>query len=70
MTASLTCAMHADCKAAVTHIDDSGFVYCAKHGAQRKMGGRLCRALRPAEVSTLLRGETITYAKARTRGIR
>lgn len=32
-----------------TYLDDSGFIYCAKHGPQRRDGYNRCRKLTPAE---------------------
>lgn len=56
---ALRCDMHADCTGEVSHIDNSGFVYCATHGVARRQSGRLCRKLRPHELNVLRRGETI-----------
>lgn len=64
-TATLACAMDA-CAAAVTHIDDRGFVYCDAHGIVRQRHGR-CRKLTPGEGAALRRGETIRYERARRR---
>lgn len=50
----LTCDMDRECKAAVTHIDEKGFVYCAPHGIDRRTySGRYCRRMRPWEVKRL-----------------
>ena len=55
----LQCDMSGSCKEPVTHIEDSGFVYCTKHGLQRRAAGQRCRKLTPAELKRLKRGETI-----------
>jgi hypothetical protein len=55
---TLHCDMERACPAAVTHIDEKGFVYCADHGATRKNYCR-CRKLRPAELRTLQSGKPI-----------
>jgi hypothetical protein len=59
--AKLRCDMELDCAEAVTHIDCKGFVYCTKHGAQRKQGGVQCRRLRRAEVGRIEGGGSIRY---------
>ena len=53
------CDMDGKCEEPVTHIDDHGFIYCAKHGEQRKQWRR-CRKLRPHEVNRIKRGEPVT----------
>lgn len=65
--AQLHCDMEKDCKAPVSHIDNKGFIYCTKHGEQRKAGGTPCRALKPAEIKKLEAGETIRYRLASER---
>lgn len=55
MTRKLTCDMERDCKQAVTHIDEKGFVYCHSHGVQRKTYCR-CRMLQPKELKQLQAG--------------
>lgn len=58
----LTCDMERDCAAPVTHIDEKGFVYCAKHGPERRHSGRRCRRLTPAELKQLRAGQPLaTY---------
>ena len=58
----LRCDMREDCGGVVTHVDESGYVYCLPHGNQRKYDKR-CRKLRPAEIRKLLTGGTITYRR-------
>ena len=55
----LQCDMSEGCKEPVTHIEDSGFVYCTKHGLQRRGSGQRCRKLTPSELKRLMRGEKI-----------
>ena len=55
---TLRCDMRKDCGFPVTHLDEKGFVYCAKHGEERKARMR-CRKLKPAELAKLNRGETL-----------
>lgn len=47
-----------ECSGAVTHIDNKGYTYCAKHGIERR-DYRPCRKLLKRELETLLRGEAI-----------
>jgi hypothetical protein len=54
----ITCDMEKDCKEPVTHIDNKGFVYCAKHGEQRK-GSVPTRKLSNQELTTIKSGERI-----------
>lgn len=54
-----TCDMTKDCTEPVTHLDESGFVYCTKHGIQRRSWKR-CRKLRPHELRRIERGQQIT----------
>lgn len=57
---NLRCDMRHDCAAAVTHIDESGFAYCAPHGEQRQASQwARCRKLRPHELRKLQRGEAL-----------
>ena len=51
----LRCAMSENCTDCVSHIDKSGFVYCAKHGAIRK-GYVPCRKLKPKELTLIQSG--------------
>ncbi len=60
--APICCDMEHGCKETVTHIDNKGFVYCAKHGVERK-AWRPCRKLRAFEVQRLLIGKTISYER-------
>ena len=60
----LECVARKDCTDVVTHIDEKGFIYCAKHGVNRRgyPGGiynRRCRKLRPHEVKRLQRGAVL-----------
>ena len=55
----LQCDMDRDCAGAITHLDKSGFVYCAPHGERRKQARRNCRKLRSYEIKTLERGEAL-----------
>lgn len=55
------CDMERGCGAPVTHVDSKGYVYCTKHGAQRKASGTSCRRLTSTEVETLRSGGTIRY---------
>jgi hypothetical protein len=55
----LRCDMRRECKAPVSYIDSSGFVYCAFHGEQRKRIKR-CRRLKAAELRKLSAGETLS----------
>jgi hypothetical protein len=63
---TLCCDMAHECKAAVTHIDEKGFVYCADHGATRKNYCR-CRQLFPKELRTLRSGTPIHYDPKRNK---
>ena len=61
---NLQCDGRKDCPDIVTHIDEKGFIYCAKHGVDRRgyPGGiynRRCRKLRPHEVRRLQRGDVL-----------
>jgi hypothetical protein len=53
----LVCDMVDGCKESVTHIDNDGYVYCAKHVAQRGRG----RKLKPGEIKKLENGDTVKY---------
>ena len=55
----LTCDMEKDCQEPVTHIDVKGYVYCAKHGRERKTTCR-CRQLKPKELHQLQSGEPLS----------
>jgi len=55
----LKCDMSKTCEEPVTHIDEKGFVYCTKHGVQRRGSGHRCRKLRPNELGQLKRGEPL-----------
>ena len=62
----LKCEMKRDCKQAVTHIDDKGFIYCHAHGVQRK-GFRPCRQLTPKELGQLKGGMPLASYNPLTR---
>jgi hypothetical protein len=53
------CDMAHECPDPVTYIDQAGFVYCTRHGLQRRQY-EPCRKLRPNEVNRLARGEVVT----------
>ena len=57
---TLKCDMEKDCKENITHIDNKGFIYCQKHGEQRKAYNR-CRKLKPSELKKLQSGKPIKY---------
>lgn len=54
----LNCAMVDGCKDTVSHIDNKGFIYCAKHGVQRK-ASIPCRKLTASELKQLNSGAPI-----------
>lgn len=56
----LRCDMDRTCGDDVTHIDAKGFVYCTKHGAQRKLDTR-CRKLSAREIVRLENDLPISY---------
>ncbi len=53
------CQMTQDCANTVTHIDDSGFIYCQHHGNTRKQYRR-CRKLKPSELKLIRSSKPIT----------
>lgn len=55
----LKCDMSKTCEEPVTHLDDKGFVYCTKHGVQRRGSGHRCRKLAPKELRQLQGGQPI-----------
>jgi hypothetical protein len=59
MEPKLKCDMHKECQGQVSHVDDSGFIYCARHGLTRRGSGRRCRKLRASELKTLQAGKPI-----------
>jgi hypothetical protein len=59
----LNCQMTRDCREPVNYIDNKGFVYCNKHGLQRKASGIPCRRLGPPESKKLERGVPISYQR-------
>jgi hypothetical protein len=60
ITHELHCQMKHDCPTPVSYIDEKGFVYCEKHGLERR-NPIYCRKLRPHELRKLQRGEPIHY---------
>lgn len=54
----LTCDMTKACQEPVTHIDYKGYIYCAKHGQERKSTCR-CRKLTKKELTLLQTGEPL-----------
>lgn len=55
---TLKCDMRDDCTNPVTHLDQSGFVYCTTHGVERR-DWKPCRKLRDWELRKLQRGEQL-----------
>jgi hypothetical protein len=51
-TKTLACSMTDMCTEPVSHIDDKGFAYCARHGIQRR-SHRRCRKLKSYELTRL-----------------
>lgn len=52
------CDMRTECTSPVTHIDESGFIYCTTHGQARQAWKR-CRKMRPHELNRIKRGEPV-----------
>jgi hypothetical protein len=52
------CEMDHHCNEPVTHLDNKGFVYCAKHGVARR-SFTPCRKLLASEIRKLQRGEAL-----------
>jgi hypothetical protein len=48
------------CKDPVTHIDNKGFIYCAKHGKDRQ-AVRACREIRAWELRVLRAGGALSW---------
>lgn len=57
----LKCDQSTQCAREVTHIENTGWVYCETHGNARRVYGNRVRKLREYEINRLNRGETITY---------
>lgn len=57
---TLQCDMTAGCTEPVAMIDNSGFIYCERHGRHRRTF-RPCRKLRPHELNRLRRGQQVTH---------
>jgi hypothetical protein len=56
---ALQCDMSHDCKGAVTHLEEKGWIYCSTHAGIRKFSGRRCRKLRPHELKKLQSGQPL-----------
>jgi hypothetical protein len=56
----LTCDMVDGCTEPIAYIDHKGYIYCAKHGPERKGSGIRCRKLTPAELKQLQAGGTVS----------
>lgn len=54
----LTCDQEKNCQESVTMLDIKGYVYCTKHGIDRKSVCR-CRRLNPKELRQLESGEPL-----------
>ena len=55
-----TCEMTRECEEPLTHLDESGFVYCHQHGVKRQQGGwKRCRKMRPYEINRIYAGKQI-----------
>lgn len=50
MLRPLKCDMTKECGEPITHLDERGFIYCARHGKQRQMSMR-CRKLNEKELA-------------------
>ncbi len=53
-----TCDMVEGCKEPITMLDSAGFVYCTRHGLERRTY-EPCRKLRPYELRAVLRGDMV-----------
>lgn len=62
MNLFLRCDMHRDCDKPVTHIDDKGWIYCERHGHERK-GARPCRELSKTEIDMLVQKKPISFER-------
>ena len=58
MARILNCEMESNCKAKVTHLDKGGFIYCAKHGRERRQY-QPCRKLSAQEIKRLESGRQV-----------
>lgn len=52
------CAMDLKCEENISIIDSKGFIYCQKHGLQRKQYQR-ARKLKPQEIKKIMQGVTL-----------
>lgn len=59
--AQLRCQMEDGCRQPVINVDEKGYVYCDRHGKERKSHGHRCRRMRNWEVEVLRDGGTISY---------
>lgn len=57
---TIHCDMTKDCKSDVTHIEDSGFIYCLNHAQIRKAHRERCRKLTKSELKQLQAGNPLT----------
>ena len=56
----LQCDMSDDCHEPVTMIEDKGYIYCTKHGRERRIYvGHRNRLMRPWELAILRPGEPL-----------
>jgi len=55
---TITCDMERDCTRPIAYIDVKGYIYCQKHGLQRKQAHR-CRKLTTGELQAILNGEAL-----------
>lgn len=58
MSEQLKCEMSDTCNEPVTHIDQSGFIYCTGCGVSRRYW-KPCRKLRPYELNRLKAGKQV-----------
>jgi len=57
----LQCDHDRACRELVGHIDDSGYVYCLRHGLDRARMGHRTRLLSAAEAEHIMMGGTIAF---------
>lgn len=60
-TTVLHCEMSHSCESPVTMLDNKGFIYCTRHGLDRRDGYHYCRRLRAYEVNRLRKGLTVLH---------
>lgn len=56
---TLHCDMEKGCTRPIAYIDAKGYIYCAKHGAQRRFAHVRCRKMTPAELAAIHSGEAL-----------